>query len=159
MSLKLEVKPGIEPIAYDTLEEAVSPNVGSISNYEQIKGKRVSGTQYSSDTLTLLFDDTNYVVNLTIANNRIDCDISQDRKTTPSNSKHQIPGVLDLDFSGTSVTWNRELILNNFIGHVIALAPSEQYMFLYVKDVGDYMCSFLVAENENYSPFIYFSEY
>jgi len=34
----------------------------------------------------------------------------------------------------------------------------EQYLFVYVKDVGDYMCSYLMDKDGEYSPFLYLSE-
>jgi len=66
---------------------------------------------------------------------------------------------MTLNYSGSVFEWNSEALFSKFIGKMIALSDSDQYLFVYVKDLGDYMCSYLIDVDSIQSPFLYLSDY
>ena len=159
MNIKLKVKSGITANAYSSFEEAVASSKKELENYDEIRGNRVTNIEYASSAIAISFENTDFVAVISINDNRIDCNITKEIPDSLSATGATIPDQVKLDCSGVIVDWNRELFFAHFVGKIIALSPSDQYLFLFVKGGADYMCQYLIDENKIYAPFLYLSEY
>lgn len=163
MKETLDVISGISAIAYSSLAEAVKgSSSGSKDNLREsrnkIKGKRVSDVNYTGDCIVIKFSDSEQMAFITIGDNRVNCNISTDKNYLRADRYSSFPESVNLRFgSDFTEEWNWEKVLLSLIGEYIALVPSDQYLFLYVKDGSDYMFDFLVDKNCKYNPFLYLS--
>ena len=155
----MNVESGINPNTHSSIDAAVAASKSDLQNYDEIRGKRVIGIDYAQSTIKIIFEDTDFLAIIRIGNNRIDCTITQEALDNLSSSVPKMPDQIELDFSGTVVEWNRARFFDQFIGEIIALSPSDQYLFLFVKGGADYMCDYLIEKNNACEPFLYLSEY
>ena len=159
MNRKLNVKSGISPTGHSSIDAAIASSKRELQNYKEIKGKRVVEIDYSPSAIKISFENTDFLAIIEIADNRIDCTIIQEIPDHLSSATPAIPDQIKLDFLGTIVDWDRTRFFDQFIGKIIAISPSDQYLFVFVKGGAEYMCDYLIEKNNAYEPFLYLSEY
>lgn len=159
MKIKLNVESGISPTEHSSFDAAIASSKRDLQYYEEIKGKRVVKIEYTPSVIKISFENTDFLAIIEIANNRIDCTIIQEIPDHLSSATPAIPDQIKLDFSGTIVDWDRTRFFDQFIGKIIAISPSDQYLFVFVKGGAEYMCDYLIEKNNAYEPFLYLSEY
>jgi len=156
--IELHVESGISPVSHSSMEAAIAASRRDLKNYNEIKGKRVTRIDYAFSTIRIYFENTDFLAIIEIADNRIDCIITQENPDTLSSAAPTLPDQIKLDFSGTVVDWDRVRFFDQFIGEIVALSPSDQYLFLFVKGGAEYMFDYLIEKNNNCAPFLYLSE-
>ena len=159
MKIKLNVESGISPTEHSSFDAAIASSKHDLQYYEEVKGKRVVKIEYTPSVIKISFENTDFLAIIEIADNRIDCTITQEIAAHLSTATPTIPDHIRLDFSGTIVEWDRVRFFDQFIGKIIALSPGDQYLFVFVKEGADYMCDYLIEKNNAYEPFLYLSEY
>lgn len=157
--MKINVQSGISAISNTTFESAVNKSRATIENYNEITGKAISEVYYSPDLLIIRFDKTEYNICLSIGENKIICNISERTVTNARATDTVIPDSLTLEFNKFSVEWDKKRFFDNFIGKSMRVSLSDQYIFVYVDGMADYMCDYLIDKDGKYPPFLYLSEF
>lgn len=162
VNLKIKVESGIKPQAHSSFEYAVKNSREDIENYQKIREKLVSRTEYNFENIDIFFKGTDYSLRFSIGNNRINCEILKEHQNNV-RSKQELPKNFSFNYSGAIFNWNGQQFLDGLVGREITLAPSDQFMFVFVKDdhgnICEYMCDYLIDLNDQYQPFLHFSEY
>lgn len=128
-------------------------------NCEDIKGKVVSRIEYGVIYILIEFDDSDLSALISVGDNCINCVISNDHQNPitrfSSTSREDILLVFP---SGMKREWKGKELFKSIVGERIALVPSDQYLFLYVKGGIDYVFDILIDAKSGGEPFLYLSE-
>ncbi|MFJ4145356.1 hypothetical protein [Pseudomonas sp. NPDC089734] len=156
MDRLVQVTPGIIPKGYNDLSDAVfsAGNLESERKCNLVNGRVLVGFECDGSSLVLRFDN-DWCLWVSVGSNKVDWDVMSE---TPSLGEAQDEDVFLKYPSGNVVCWNQRRFLSGLLGRQIAISPGEQYLFLFVRGVADYMFSVLVNQDCLCGVFLFISE-
>jgi len=135
---------------YNSMSEAVAAAKQKEKVYKAkldlINGKVLKSYQFSGSKLVLFFGNDLYAV-ISPVQNAINVDVVSYKPRIDVISGEQdvyleLPG-------GTKIVWDWKRVLDNFIGKQIAVSPSDQVLFIFARDEGEYLITFYVECGNN----------
>lgn len=158
MTREIETVPYLLTTKYSSISEAVS-GVRCIekdtNKLENINGKIVTGYRFNGHSLIFSFDNNSYL-KVSIGNSSIDWDVVFEE---PLMISENLDDAILFKTNGVEdFLWEWKNLLNSFIGKQIAISPSDQYLFLFVRGIGDYMFNACANKANLKEVFLYISE-
>ncbi|GFM77212.1 hypothetical protein [Pseudomonas cichorii] len=149
---------GITPHAYDSLPNAVALSRVTKERKEKcdlIGGGFVVAYELGGDSLVLSFNNGWHLV-VSAGDNRVDWDVVPVKPAIKEGGRKGV--VYRLHPDGEIVLWKPRIFLNKLLGKQAAISPSNQYLFLFVRDEADYIFDFLINVDIPDERFLFLSE-
>lgn len=120
-----------------------------------IGGGFVVAYELGGDSLVLSFDSGWYLV-VSAGDNRVDWDVVSVKPAIKEDVREE--NIYLLHPSGEIVLWEQRSFLEKLLGKQVAISPSDQYLFFFVRDEADYVFDFFINVDFPCERFLFLSE-
>ncbi|MCP3689953.1 MAG: hypothetical protein GY784_16230 [Gammaproteobacteria bacterium] len=156
----IQVSNNIIATGYDSLSAAISVSTRIRDSKKDlcklINKKVIVGYQFNGASLVLEAKDNIGLV-VSMGKNAVEWDVVS-HVPNIEKAKRDINNVVFEFSDGERFFWNWKEILDEFIGKQIIVSPSDQYLFIFIRDNKDYMIDYLVDINDPRNQFLFISE-
>ncbi|PUA26869.1 MAG: hypothetical protein B0W54_20815 [Cellvibrio sp. 79] len=153
MSEIIKVKLGIIAEAHDSFFSATKEL--SKQEFNAVNGRILKSYEFNGHEL-IIYLDNHKACYVSTGENRINWILADSFQL---NDKCHIPTNIIFEyFNGVQEPWDLSNKLEKLIGKKIAFSPSEQYLFLYSEDKGEYIFDFVINEVDESVKYLCFSD-